>query len=47
MIAVTSCDGLMLGLFTSQVDAWKVAKPVKALMWRCAPDSDVCEKIDC
>ena len=46
MIAVISSDGLMLGLFTSQVDAWKVAKPVGASMWRCAPNSDVCEKIE-
>ena len=46
MIAVISRDGLMLGLFTSQVDAWKVAKPVGASMWRCAPNSDVCEKIE-
>ena len=28
MIAVISCDGLMLGLFTSQVDAWQLAKPI-------------------
>ena len=46
MIAVISRDGFMLGLFTSQVDAWQVAKPVGASMWRCAPNSDVCEKIE-
>ena len=46
MIAVISRDGLMLGLFTSQVDAWQVAKPVGASMWKCAPNSDVCEKIE-
>ena len=45
MIAVISVDGAMLGLYTSQVDAWKVAKPVNALMWRCTPNSDVCERI--
>ncbi len=27
MIAVITVDGAMLGLYTSQVDAWKVAKP--------------------
>ena len=47
MIAVISCDGTMLGLFTSQVDAWKEAKPVGAAMWRCAPNSAVCERIEC
>ena len=46
MIAVISCDGTMLGLFTSQVDAWKAAKPVGATMWRCAPNSDVCERLE-
>ena len=47
MIAVITCDGAMLGLYTSQVDAWKVAKHIiGASMWRCAPNSDVCEVID-
>ena len=46
MIAVISCDGTMLGLYTSQVDAWKIAKPMKALMWRCVPNSDVCTRIE-
>ena len=46
MIAVISCDGTMLGLYTSQVNAWKIAKPMKALMWRCVPNSDVCTKIE-
>ena len=45
MIAVISCEGLMLGLYTSQVDAWKVAKPVGATMWRCTPNSNVFERI--
>ena len=46
MIAVITCDGAMLGLYTSQVDAWKVAKHIiGASMWRCAPNSDVCEVI--
>ena len=41
------CDGTMLGLYTSQVDAWKVAKHIiGASMWRCTPNSDVCEVID-
>ena len=48
MIAVITCDGVMIGLYTSQVDAWKVAKPILgASMWRCAPNSDVCERIEC
>ena len=46
MIAVITCDGAMLGLYTSQVDAWKVAKHIGASMWRCTPNSDVCEVID-
>ena len=47
MIAVITCDGAMLGLYTSQVDALKVAKHIiGASMWRCAPNSDVCEVID-
>ena len=47
MIAVITCDGAMLGLYTSQVDAWKVAKHIiGASMWRCVPNSDVCEVID-
>ena len=47
MIAVITCDGAMLGLYTSQVDAWKVAKHIiGASMWRCTPNSDVCEIID-
>ena len=41
------CDGVMLGLYTSQVDAWKVAKPIGASMWRCTPNSDACERIGC
>ena len=46
MIAVITIDGVMLGLYTSQVDAWKVAKPIiGASMWRCTPNSDVCERI--
>ena len=46
-VAVITCDGAMLGLYTSQVDAWKVAKHIiGASMWRCAPNSDVCEVID-
>ena len=28
MVVVITCDGVMLGLYTSQVDAWKVAKPI-------------------
>ena len=46
MIAVMSLDGVMLGLYTPQVDAWKVAKPVRAPIWRCVPNSDVCERIE-
>ena len=30
MIAVITIDGVMLGLYTSQADAWKVAKPIGA-----------------
>ena len=45
MIAVISSDGVMLGLYTSQVDAWKAAKLAGASMWRCMPNSDVCERI--
>eukprot|EP01043_Picozoa_sp_COSAG02_P111797 COSAG02_NODE_47967_length_337_cov_0.869748_1_plen_44_part_01 len=44
MIAVISVDGVMLGLHTSQVDAWKIAKPTGASMWRCTPNSGACEK---
>eukprot|EP01043_Picozoa_sp_COSAG02_P056786 COSAG02_NODE_6787_length_3361_cov_5.477928_4_plen_76_part_00 len=46
MIVVITPDGAMLGLFTSQVDAWKVAKPIGASMWSCTPNSGVCEKIE-
>ena len=47
MIAVIKYDGAMLELYTSQVDAWKVAKHIiAASMWRCTPNSDVCEVID-
>ena len=46
MIAVVSNNGLLLGLFTSQVDAWKVAEPVGASMWRCTPNSASCERIE-
>ena len=31
MIAVITCDGAMLGLYTSQVDAWKVAKHIRSV----------------
>jgi hypothetical protein len=46
MIAVISNEGTMLGLYTSQVDAWKIAKPIGASMWRCVPNSDICERIE-
>ena len=46
VIAVITSDGVMLGLYTSQVDAWLVAKPRGASMWRCVPNSDLCEKIE-
>ena len=46
MIAVMINDGVMLELYTSQVDAWEVATPIiGASMWRCTPNSDVCERI--
>ena len=35
----------MVGLYTSQVDAWQVAKPIGAVMWRCSPNSDQCVAI--
>ena len=46
MIAVISIDGAMLGLYTSKVDAWLVAKPIGASMWRCTPNSDVCATVE-
>ena len=48
MIAVMTIDDVMVGLYTSQVDAWKVAKPIiiGASMWRCTPNSEACERID-
>ena len=45
LIAVVTRDGRMVGLYTSQVDAWKAAKPLGAVMWRCAPNSDQCVAI--
>ena len=35
----------MVGLYTSQVDAWQAAKPIGAVMWRCSPNSDQCVAI--
>jgi hypothetical protein len=46
MIAVVSGDGVVLGLYTWHVDAWGVAKPTGASMWRCAPNSGAFEKIE-
>ena len=45
LVAVISRDGCMVGLYTSQVDAWKAAKPLGAVMWRSAPNSDHCVAI--
>lgn len=42
IIAVIAPDRTLLGLFTSQVDAHLVAKPVGATMWRCRPNSQEC-----
>eukprot|EP01044_Picomonas_judraskeda_P024260 COSAG03_NODE_6628_length_1027_cov_2.389666_1_plen_39_part_10 len=38
LVAVITRDGHMVGLYTSQVDAWQVAKPIGAVMWRCSPN---------
>ena len=45
LVAVVTWDGRMVGLYTSQVDAWQVAKPIGAAMWRCTPNSDQCVAI--
>ena len=45
LVAVVTRDGRMIGIYTSQVDAWQAAKPIGAVMWRCAPNSDQCEAI--
>ena len=45
LVAVITRDGRMVGLYTSRVDAWQAAKPIGAVMWRCAPNSDQCEAI--
>jgi hypothetical protein len=45
LVAVVTRDGRMVGLYTSQVDAWLDAKPLGAVMWRCAPNNDQCEAI--
>ena len=45
LVAVITRDGRMVGLYTSQVDAWQAAKPIGAVMWRCAPNSDQCVAI--
>ena len=45
LVAVVTRDGRMVGLYTSQVDAWQVAKPIGAVMWRCLPNSDQCVAI--
>jgi hypothetical protein len=45
IIAVISPDGTLLGLFTSQVDAHLVAKPVGGTMWRCRPNSQECSVV--
>ena len=45
MIAVIAPDGTLLGLFTSQVDAHLVAKPVGGTMWRCRPNSQECSVV--
>ena len=45
LVAVITRDGRMVGLYTSQVDAWKSAKRIGAVMWRCTPNSDQCVAI--
>jgi hypothetical protein len=45
LVAVVTRDGRMVGLYTSQVDAWQAAKPLGAVMWRCSPNSDQCVAI--
>ena len=45
LVAVITQDGRMVRLYTSQVDAWQVAKPIGAVMWRCAPNSGECVSI--
>ena len=45
LVAVITRDGRMVGLYTSQVDAWQAAKPIGAVMWRCSPNSDQCVAI--
>lgn len=45
IIAVIAPDGTLIGLFTSQVDAHLVAKPVGATMWRCRPNSQECSVV--
>ena len=45
LVAVVTRDGRMVGLYTSQVDAWQAAKPIGAVMWRCSPNSDQCVAI--
>ena len=45
LVAVITRDGRMVGLYTSQVDAWQAAKQIGAVMWRCSPNSDQCVSI--
>ena len=45
LIAVIAPDNTLLGLFTSQVDAHLVAKPVGGTMWRCSPNSQECSVV--
>ena len=45
LLAVIAPDGTLLGLFTSQVDAHLVAKPVGGTMWRCRPNSEECSVV--
>ena len=45
LTARADADGRMIGLYTSQVDAWQAAKPIGAVMWRCSPNSDRCVAI--
>ena len=45
LVAVITRDGRMVGLYTSQVDAWQAAKLIGAVMWRCSPNSDQCVAI--
>ena len=45
LVAVITRDGRMVGLYTSQVDAWQAAKQIGAVMWRCSPNSDQCVAI--